>query len=44
MSEGSSAAAASNIDTRRVGDAVVSVVSEGELNWDPRFPASEEEA
>jgi len=44
VSEGSSAAAASNIDTRRVGDAVVSVVSEGELNWDPRFPASEEEA
>jgi glyoxylase-like metal-dependent hydrolase (beta-lactamase superfamily II) len=34
---------ASFIDTRRVGDATVTAVSEGELLWSPRFPASETE-
>ena len=29
------------IDTRRVGDATVTVVSEGELLWPPRFPVAE---
>ena len=32
-----------SIDTRRVGDATVTVVSEGELLWAPRFPAPESE-
>jgi glyoxylase-like metal-dependent hydrolase (beta-lactamase superfamily II) len=31
------------IDTRRVGDATVTVVSEGELRWAPRFPVPEPE-
>jgi glyoxylase-like metal-dependent hydrolase (beta-lactamase superfamily II) len=34
---------ASFIDTRRVGDATVTAVSEGELLWSPRFPVSETE-
>ncbi len=34
---------ASFIDTRRVGDATVTVVSEGELFWAPRFPVPEPE-
>ena len=32
---------ASFIDTRRVGDATVTAVSEGGLLWSPRFPVSE---
>jgi glyoxylase-like metal-dependent hydrolase (beta-lactamase superfamily II) len=31
------------VDTRRVGDALVTVVSEGQLQWPPRFPVSEDE-
>ena len=31
------------IESRRVGDATVTVVSEGELLWAPRFPAPEPE-
>jgi glyoxylase-like metal-dependent hydrolase (beta-lactamase superfamily II) len=34
---------ASFIDTRHVGDATVTAVSEGELLWSPRFPVSESE-
>jgi glyoxylase-like metal-dependent hydrolase (beta-lactamase superfamily II) len=31
------------IDTRRVGEATVTIVSEGALSWPPRFPVSEKE-
>ena len=34
---------ASFIDTRHVGDATVTAVSEGGLLWSPRFPVSESE-
>src|ERR687893_1644281 len=34
---------ASFIDTRHVGDATVTAVSEGGLLWPPRFPVSESE-
>jgi hypothetical protein len=32
------------IDTRQVGDATITVISEGGLLWDPRFPGVAEEA
>jgi glyoxylase-like metal-dependent hydrolase (beta-lactamase superfamily II) len=31
------------IDTRQIGDATVTIVSEGELHWPPRFPVPEAE-
>ena len=35
--------AAAQVSTRRVGQATVSVVSDGELLWAPRFPVPEPE-
>ena len=43
MTAGSASTTASFVDTRRVGDALVTVVSEGQLQWPPRVPVSESE-